>query len=368
MVNKDGTDLVATDQVWPINLAMNTMFSQVDLLLQQKRVTRLTAPGYALKSYVDSLLHYGTDAKLSFLQGQLWFEDTAGAFDNLTVAGGGQYVVSNLGSVTRYNKTKLSTEVSLEGNLCIDFLQQPRYLLNGVPLLFRLWQAPESFRLMSAKDGATYRIEITDIVLKMAAVDVTVDALVAHSNALKLAPATYNFMQSDIKTFAISEGQFSFTADNLFQGSVPSVLYAFLVPSEAFNGSYKRNPLNFVHANVSYVSFTLDNKDVPSAALTPNFDDNGMWTDCFISMLTTCKMYGVHEGNAIPLSHFSKGFAVYGFDIDSMDSGNYLPLPKKGNCRINIRFSKALTESMNLVLYSKYPSCVLINAARGVTV
>ena len=38
------------------------------------------------------------------------------------------------------------------------------------------------------------------------------------------------------------------------------------------------------------------------------------------------------------------------------------------NGRINIRFSKALTESMNLVLYSKYPSCVLINAARGVTV
>ena len=256
----------------------------------------------------------------------------------------------------------------MEGNLCVDFLQQPRYMINGVPLLFRLWQAPESFRLMSSKDGATYRIEITDIVLKMASIEVTADALLAHANALKLAPATYNFMQSNIKTFAISEGQFSFTADNLYQGSVPSVLYAFLVPSEAFNGSFKRNPLNFVNANASYVSFTLDNKDVPSTALTPNFEENGMWTDCYISMLTTCKMYGANEGNDIPLSHFPKGYAIYGFDLDSTDPGNYLPMPKKGNCRINIRFKDALTESLNLVLYSKYPSCVLINAAHGVTV
>ena len=370
VVNKNGSDLIAADHVWPINLALNTMFSQVDLLLQQKQVTRLTAPGYALKSYIDTLLHYSKSAKEGFLQTQLWFVDTATAFDNLVVAAleaeqaAGQ---SNAGSIRRYNMTKLSKELELEGSLNIDFMQQQRYLLNGVPLLFRFWQAPESFRLMSDKEGAEYRIEITDIVLKMAAVDILPEALIAHANALKIAPATYNFMQSDIKTFAISEGQYSFTADNLFQGSVPSLLYVFLIPSEAFNGNFKRNPLNCVHANANYVSFTLDNKDVPATALTPNYAKE-MWTDCFIGLLNTCRKYGVNDGNDVELSAYPGGFTVYGFDIDSTDSGNYLPMPKKGNCRINIRFSTALTESMNLVLYSKYPSCVLINAARGVTV
>jgi len=201
----------------------------------------------------------------------------------------------------------------------------------------------------------------------MASVEVLPEVLLAHSSALKRAPATYTFAQSDIKTFAISKGQYSFTADNLFQGSVPSLAYVFLIPSEAFNGSFKRNPLNFVHADASYVSFTLDNKDVPTTALTPNYE-KGMWTDCFISMLTTSRNYGVDSGNEIQMSHYPGGFTIYGFDLDSMDSTNYLPLPKKGNCRINIQFSKALTESMNLVIYSKYPSCVMINAARGVTV
>ena len=122
-----------------------------------------------------------------------------------------------------------------------------------------------------------------------------------------------------------------------------------------------------VHADASYISFTVDNRDVPSSALTPDYD-KGMWTDCFISMLTTSRNYDVNVGNEIQMSHYPQGFAIYGFDIDSMDSLNYLPMPKKGNCRINIQFSKALTESMNLVIYSKYPSCVMINAARGVTV
>ena len=367
VVNKDGSALLEADKVWPINLAMNTMFSQVDLLLQQKQVTRLTAPGYALKSYVDTLLHYGTSAKNGFLQAQLWYVDTANTFDNVGVEGGVKTAQSNGGAVKRFNAVQLSKELEMEGNLNIDFLQQQKYLINGVPLLFRLWQAPESFRLMSAKEGAEYRMEITDIVLKMASVEVLPEVLLAHSSALKRAPATYTFAQSDIKTFAISKGQYSFTADNLFQGSVPSLAYVFLIPSEAFNGSFKRNPLNFVHADASYVSFTLDNKDVPTTALTPNFD-KGMWTDCFISMLTTSRNYGVDEGNEIQMSHYPGGFTIYGFDLDSMDSMNYLPMPKKGNCRVNIQFSKALTESMNLVIYSKYPSCVMINAARGVTV
>ena len=86
VVNKDGSALLATDQVWPINLIMNTMFNQVDLLLQQKQVTRLTAPGYALKSYVDTLLHHQASAKSGFLQAQLWYVDTPNAFDNLEVA------------------------------------------------------------------------------------------------------------------------------------------------------------------------------------------------------------------------------------------------------------------------------------------
>ena len=370
VVNKDGSALEATDQVWPINLIMNTMFSQVDLLLQQKQVTRLTAPGYALKSYVDTLLHHQASAKNGFLQAQLWHVDTPNAFDNLEVAPQGDQAVmgvSNSGAVKRYAMTKLSAPIQLEGNLNVDFMQQRRYLLNGVPLLFRLWQSPESFRLMTAKEGAEYRIEIIDIVLKMAAIDVLPEVLVGHSEALKRAPATYNFAQSDIKTFAVSKGQYSFTADNLFQGSVPSLAYVFLVPSEAFNGSFKRNPFNMVHADASYISFTVDNRDVPSSALTPDYD-KGMWTDCFISMLTASRNYDVNVGNEIQMSHYPQGFTIYGFDIDSMDSLNYLPMPKKGNCRINIQFSKALTESMNLIIYSKYPSCVMINAARGVTV
>ena len=140
-----------------------------------------------------------------------------------------------------------------------------------------------------------------------------------------------------------------------------------MVPSEAFNGSYKRNPLNFVNANVSTVHFTMDNKSIPGSALKPNYD-TGMYTDCFISMLTTCGKYGVDGGNTIQYSHYPGGYTIYGIDIDNAVNSNYLALPKSANCRLSIQFREALSESVNLIVYAKYPACIKVNSVCGVTV
>ena len=47
-------------------------------------------------------------------------------------------------------------------------------------------------------------------------------------------------MRSDIKTFNIAAGQYSFSADDLYLGSVPVQLIVTLISSKNFNGDLKK--------------------------------------------------------------------------------------------------------------------------------
>lgn len=403
VTNADGSNLpVSTSDVALINLAHATLFSQVDVVLQQKLITQTGPPHYAYKGYLDTLLNYGQDAKDSYLQSQFWHADSAAGFDfagadppeesheedNPAPDGGGggggraggpdgpavpeteeekeQLVVyDNSGWTIRAALTRNSREVQLEGPLHNELFTCPRYLLNGVALTVKCWQSSDAFRLMSYKPNAAYKVLITDAVLKMAAITVNPDVILAHDRALRKAPALYPYLDSEFKSYSIGKGLYNFSADNLYLGRVPSKMMIMIIPSAAYSGDYTRNPLQLMNANVSYMSVKVDNQEMPSKALEPNFD-SGNYTDAYVSMFTTLNFYGRNEGNSISLADYSRGYAIFAFDLDSQHDTSYLPAPKRGNCRLAVNFRKALDEPVTLLIYSKHPSCIRINHARGV--
>ena len=390
VTNADGSNLpVSTSEVALLNLAHATIFSQVDVVLQQKLITQMGPPHYAYKGYLDTLMNKGLDAKDSYLQGQFWHADSAGGFDfagadaahrGATVGGSdrrGRAIavegetpldapVDNSGWTVRAALTRNSREVEMQGPIHNAlFMTTEKYLHNGLSIAVKCWQSSDAFRLMSYKDSASYKVIITDAVLKMAAITVNPDVILAHDRALRKAPALYPYVDSEFKSFSISKGLFSFSSDNLYLGNVPSKMMVMFVPSAAYNGDYKRNPLQLMNANVSYMSVKVDNQEMPSKALQPNFD-SGLYTEAYLSLFTTLNIYGRNEGNNISLADYSRGYAIYAFDLDSQHSTSYLPTPKRGNCRLSVNFRKALEEPVTLLIYSKHPSCIRINHARGV--
>lgn len=77
----DGSNLKATEYVGPINNFSHSMFSQVDITLQNKLVT-LTTTHYPYKAMIQTLLSYGCDPKKSQLTSQLWKKDKPGHLDD----------------------------------------------------------------------------------------------------------------------------------------------------------------------------------------------------------------------------------------------------------------------------------------------
>ncbi len=138
----DGTTIVAANKVGLVNLSLQSLFSQVDVSLQQQPLYSVGI-NYAYKAIFDTLLNYGGESKRSQFSSQLYYHDTSGNMDDATIKEG-----TNAGFTKRCTFTEGGKTVDLEGPLYLDICQQDRMLLNGVSVNFKLWPTKDTFRLM----------------------------------------------------------------------------------------------------------------------------------------------------------------------------------------------------------------------------
>ncbi len=64
------------------------------------------------------------------------------------------------------------------------------------------------------------------------------------------------------------------TFDNVSSGILPKIIIFGMVEATAAQGSYLNNPLNFKNFDLSQISVTVDNHDVPNSPLNLNFKEN----------------------------------------------------------------------------------------------
>ena len=153
-----GTDLAADTPVAPVNNWLHSLFSQVDVYLNDTLV-KPSSNTYPFRAYVDTVLSYGDEAKNTQLTSQLWYKDTAGHMDATNVDGG------NTGLNERRRYIAESRIVEMMGRLHVDLFLQDRFLLNGVSVKIRLVRSKDAFSLMAGGENPDYKVQIVDAVL-----------------------------------------------------------------------------------------------------------------------------------------------------------------------------------------------------------
>ncbi|KAG8238187.1 hypothetical protein J437_LFUL014063 [Ladona fulva] len=136
----------------PVNLWLHSLFSQVDVFLNQKLVTP-SSHAYPYRAYIETLLNYGPAAKNSHLTSALWYSDTPGSMDDC---------VNNAGAVRRRAFTADSKEVERMGHLHCDLFNHEKFLPNGVEMWLKLVRSKSGFNVMSARQLENVRVRITD--------------------------------------------------------------------------------------------------------------------------------------------------------------------------------------------------------------
>ena len=350
LTKSDNTPVDDNQVVGLINVPLHSLFSQVEVALQQ---TPLTHWGihYPYKAYIDTILKTNKTVQDNLLTSQLYYKDV-GDKDTTDAKTG-----TNEGLVARYTKTLGGHIVEIEGPLLLDVFQQPKLLINGVHMGLKLYPSTNTFRLISDSASPAEKVQIVDARFKVCVQRLNNEALLYHQKQIQTQPATYPYLRTDIKTIALASGQFSYSVDDLFQGLVPSTLVVGLVSSAAFNGDYKKNPFNFHHYHCRSVGLYVDGQSYPSTPLQPNFEAD-QYTDCYRTLTQ------FREDINITKDDYKNGYCLYLLDIDPYFS---FTNKRRGHCRLELKFTKALPESVTILVYATFPEILSIDQSRAVT-
>lgn len=358
----DGSNIdSSTDKVGPVNLFLQSLFSQVDISLNEKVISDSTNTN-PYRAMVSTLLTYGPDAKKSQLTAELFYKDTAGKMDVADPVA----TSHNSGLNTRYKFTKDSATVELLGPIHSDLFYQDRLLLNGVSMRIRMNRSKNAFCLLSAVDGANYKVVISHASLFIRKVKVTSDTFLGHAAALEHSPALYPIRRVECKVLSIPTGNMSFTPDDVFLGQIPKRIVLGLVENAAFNGAYNKNPFNFKHFKANEVGIYVNGEAQPIKALKLNFDSD-QYLMGYMSLFSGTGTLYHNQGNEITRQDYPQGYTLYAFDLSpDLSSGPHISPIKQGNLRIGIQFAEGLTATVNCIIYAEFDSMIEIDSNRNV--
>jgi hypothetical protein len=361
-------DPLSSAKVGPVNLWLHSLFSQVDVYLQQKLVTSSNST-YFIKAYIDSMLKCCNLAREVNLQSQMYFKDSCDSMDETDPFSG-----MNSGLMLREKYTRESKIVDMEGPLLVDIFQCDRYLLNGIEIRIKLWPSKSALNLMAVQNS--FKSVIKEAILKVCQVTPTPQVITAHQETLnKKYLALYPYARSDIKRFTVAQGTYDFTKDDVFQNLIPIKLILCMVNNEALNGSFQKNPFNFKNYKVNFVEVSIDGESVPSRALQMKFGNNeedGNYIDAYLSM--TKGLLSGYEDHSITREDYNSGYTFFVFDLepellpDNDNEDEFWPSVKHGNLRIEFHFDVALSETISIIAYGIFPRIIKVDHARSVLI
>jgi len=358
--NDDAID--NTDHVGPTNLFLHSLFSEVDITLNDTLVTSSNNT-YAYRSYLETLLSYGHGAKTTQFTSALYYKDVANHMEN---ANPNDDDIENVGFKTRSALTKEGRVVDMLGGIHSDLFFQDRFLPNDVNIKIRLVRNKDAFCLMSSAAGAAFKVRILECKLYVRKVKLSPSVFLAHAKALEVGNAKFPIRRVVCKTFTIPGGNLDATQESLFTGQLPTRIVIGCVDNEAFNGSYKKNPYNFKHMNLSQLKIYLDGQQHSVKPLEMNFAHR-QYINAYATLFTGTGKWMRDEGNQISREDFAGGYALYAFDLTADQcEGEHFNLLKQGNVRLDMKFAQALPNTINVIAFAEFENILEIDRSRNV--
>ena len=362
IIGHDGGTLTSTDGVAFVNNAMQSLFSQQDISLNNTLISS-SSMTHPYRSYIETLLNGGYDSKSSKLTAELFNMDS-----NLDHADPLLTSQANKGLASRFKLTQSSKVIDLIGPIHGDIFFQNRFIISGVDLKLRLTRAKDAF-ILSAKDEAIpYRAIIKSAKLFVRKVKVAAPMILAHEELLKYDTCKYPISRVELKISSIPAGNMSFSQDNIFLGQLPTRVIIGFIKNTAFNGKYSENPFNFEHMNLNFLSLHLDGQQIPSTPLKPSFSTNKSVRSYYSQFISGDHAFS-NEGNCITRTMFENGYALYCFDLTpdlSSACSSHFNLIKTGNLRAEFGFETALPSTTNVIIFAEFDNIIEITKNRDV--
>jgi hypothetical protein len=362
IVRQDGTDLIATDKVAPGNLFLSTMFENCYVSANGVQISD-SANFYPYQSWIQKQLSFGESFKKTELSSEMYYKDTIGA---------DTYTDLNTGFKSRLDLCAGSKAFELIGRINASIFQQKRYIPNHVDLNVILRRSSPKFALSSSTTsltgvtGCPYKYIILEAVLYVR--KHLLNPIVMRNNEQSFSSgkkALYPIRRTEIKSFALPKGSLGTSGELIFQGALPEILTVGFVDSTAQSGALDKNPFNFQNFKLSQIAITVDNDAAVYRAL--NFDfANGQYLQGYNTLFRAVGYQS--EGNFLERTDYILGNTLFVFDVQPTASGGRFQIPRAGQVKLELKFSEALANPINVIAFGQFQSIIEIDNNRNVYV
>src|SRR5271163_2468301 len=221
----NNTPINNTDEVAPVNLFLHSLFSEVDVKLNDTLVSS-TNNTYAYRAYLESLLSYGPAAKNSHLTSALYYKDIAGHMED---ADPHDAQTLNTGLKSRHALIDAGRMIDMIGSIHSDIFMQEKYLPSDVSLRIRLVRTKNEFCLMSSVPVSAFKVKILECKIFVRKVKLSPSVFLAHAKALEVGKAKYPIRRIIVKSVTVPRGNLDYSGESIFSGQLPTRIVIALV-------------------------------------------------------------------------------------------------------------------------------------------
>ncbi|XP_018368251.1 PREDICTED: uncharacterized protein F54H12.2-like [Trachymyrmex cornetzi] len=204
------------------------------------------------------------------------------------------------------------------------------------------------------------KIRILDASLLVKRVKISPAVLLAHARMLSKTTAKYPLTRVEVKTFTIHADVVEESIDNAILGQLPKRIIIGFVDNKAFNELQ------------NFFSLYADGMQIPSRPLQPNFSkDVPLYVKAYHTIFSGTGIHFLNEGNSISRDDYANGYTLFTFDLTpdlSANCAGHWNLVKHGSLRLEVRFEKALSVTINCIVYAEFDNILEIDSSRQVIV
>jgi hypothetical protein len=358
---KDNTNVLDTDwkKISPVNYLLHSIFNYVHLEINNTPIT-MAPHTYSYKAYFDAILGFTKDARNSWMR-------TAGFFD---VTDQSTYSEEQ-SKLIRPKTTSVNGDgktFELIGKLHEPMVEQGKALPGGVTLKLTIVPNDYKFYLFTNDDTITPSVEFLDASLLIHKSKINYPVASAIESALEKGTAKYPICRGIVKTFNISPGTTDTTIDNAVNGVLPRRIFVSLVPNDAYSGNILKNPYNFKHYDLNFIAAYIDGQQYPAKAYTPDFANKNYYRE-YLGLFESLNQLTTDTTISLLPEQWENGNTIFGFNFapdlsDDCSKMGFTSPKKSGALKLELKFAKALSETISVLVYCEYDSIIEIDKNR----
>ena len=352
VVGGNDAAIAAAAKVGLVNGFGLSIFDEISVFLNGFKISQDTDTNVHYKSMIETLLSYENEAMNTHLKTTLYDLDKPANLENFDPTAAGNDAFKGRAKFIKESRT-----FDFAVPLATDFTRADNHLAPGNTLLIKAKLNNNRFLIKSSEDNASYKLVIKD--LKMYYHRVRLDPSITS----KILGKTHRYLTAKTQLLhrSLASGLSNYNTQ-LFQGLLPRTLVISMVRTDAFNGSYSKNPYNFQHFDINTINLRVNGIAVPADSYMPDFE-NDIYMREYLELFRNTGTYRVDRGTAISYERFKKGCTFFAFDLTpDLCNSNHLHVSTPGVLSAEFNFKNALPTNITILFYAVFSQRITTDA------